>query len=279
MRYYGLMTVCWPDSWRNIDSCGVDTAYVTVPVHIGTASISSDTSICIGNDVPLFATGGVSYEWSPGTYLDDPFSANPVSTPLFDISYTVEITTNNGCVLTDSVAIDVYYTPPVPIMPDVLQMCEGASIEITVGGAQTYFWYPNSNINFIDTNVVTVNPPDDFTYYCDFTNACGTTIDSVLIEVITSNITAGTDTIICPGETTPITKGSALAAVEGRDDEIGKNSIMELMKAVDEHIPQPDRPKDKPFLMPVEDIFSISGRGTVATGRIESGVVKTGDSL
>ena len=71
-----------------------------------------------------------------------------------------------------------------------------------------------------------------------------------------------------PGDKTPIIKGSALA-VEGRDDEIGKNSIMELMKSVDEFIPQPDRPKDKDFLMPVEDVFSISGRGTVVTGRVE----------
>ena len=76
-----------------------------------------------------------------------------------------------------------------------------------------------------------------------------------------------------------IVKGSALAAVEKRDDEIGKNSILELMKAVDEHIPQPARDVDKPFLMPVEDVFSISGRGTVATGRIESGVIKTGEEV
>ena len=82
-----------------------------------------------------------------------------------------------------------------------------------------------------------------------------------------------------PGDKTPIVKGSALAAVEGRDDEIGKNSILELMKAVDEHIPQPAREVDKPFLMPVEDVFSISGRGTVATGRVESGVIKTGEEV
>ena len=62
-------------------------------------------------------------------------------------------------------------------------------------------------------------------------------------------------------------KGSALAALEGRDDEIGKNSILELMAAVDDYVPQPERPKDKPFLMPIEDVFSISGRGTVVTGR------------
>ena len=82
-----------------------------------------------------------------------------------------------------------------------------------------------------------------------------------------------------PGDKTPIIKGSALAAVEGKDEATGKNAIMELMKAVDEHIPQPDRPKDKPFLMPVEDVFSISGRGTVVTGRVEQGVVKTGEEI
>ena len=78
----------------------------------------------------------------------------------------------------------------------------------------------------------------------------------------------------CPGDDIPIVKGSALAALEGKDDEIGKNSIGALMDAVDAYIPQPDRPKDKPFLMPVEDVFSIEGRGTVVTGRVERGVIK-----
>ena len=76
-----------------------------------------------------------------------------------------------------------------------------------------------------------------------------------------------------PGDDIPIIQGSALAALEGRDEEIGENSILELMKAVDEYIPQPERPVDQPFLMPIEDVFSISGRGTVVTGRVERGVV------
>jgi len=82
-----------------------------------------------------------------------------------------------------------------------------------------------------------------------------------------------------PGDDIPIIKGSALAALEGRDPEIGENSVKELMKAVDEYIPQPDRPVDKPFLMPIEDVFSISGRGTVVTGRVETGVVNVGDEV
>ena len=82
-----------------------------------------------------------------------------------------------------------------------------------------------------------------------------------------------------PGDKIPIVKGSALAALEGRDDEIGKKAILELMAAVDSYIPQPERPKDKPFLMPIEDVFTISGRGTVVTGRIERGVVKVGEDI
>ena len=103
--------------------------------------------------------------------------------------------------------------------------------------------------------------------------------DKEMIELVEEEIRELLTSYKYPGDKTPIVKGSALAAVEGRDDEIGKNSILELMKAVDEHIPQPTREVDKPFLMPVEDVFSISGRGTVATGRVESGVVKTGKEV
>ena len=81
------------------------------------------------------------------------------------------------------------------------------------------------------------------------------------------------------GDNIPIVKGSALAALEGRDDNIGKDSIIELMKAVDEYIPQPERPVDQAFLMPIEDVFSISGRGTVVTGRVETGIVNVGDEV
>jgi len=82
-----------------------------------------------------------------------------------------------------------------------------------------------------------------------------------------------------PGDDIPIVKGSALAALEDSDPKIGKEAILELMKAVDDYIPQPERPKDKPFLMPIEDVFSISGRGTVVTGRVERGVVKVGEEI
>ena len=103
--------------------------------------------------------------------------------------------------------------------------------------------------------------------------------DKELLDLVEEEIRDLLTSYKFPGDKIPIIKGSALAAVEGKDEATGKNSILELMKAIDEHIPQPDRPKDKPFLMPVEDVFSISGRGTVVTGRVEQGVVKTGDEI
>ena len=103
--------------------------------------------------------------------------------------------------------------------------------------------------------------------------------DKEMIDLVEEEIRELLTSYKYPGDKTPIVKGSALAAVEKRDEEIGKNSILELMKAVDDFIPQPTREIDKPFLMPVEDVFSISGRGTVATGRVESGVIKTGEEI
>ena len=103
--------------------------------------------------------------------------------------------------------------------------------------------------------------------------------DKELLDLVVEEVRELLTSYKFPGDKIPIVKGSALNAVEGKDDATGKYSILELMKAIDEHIPQPVRPKDKPFLMPVEDVFSISGRGTVATGRVEQGVVKTGEEL
>jgi len=112
-----------------------------------------------------------------------------------------------------------------------------------------------------------------------FLNKVDQVKDKELLDLVVEEIRELLTSYKFPGDKIPIVKGSALNAVEGKDEATGKNAILELMKAIDEHIPQPARPKDKPFLMPVEDVFSISGRGTVATGRVEQGVVKTGEEL
>ncbi|HKR16666.1 elongation factor Tu [Rhizorhapis sp.] len=103
--------------------------------------------------------------------------------------------------------------------------------------------------------------------------------DEELLELVELEVRELLSSYDFPGDDIPIVKGSALAALEGRDDNIGKSSIQALMEAVDSYIPQPERPIDKPFLMPIEDVFSISGRGTVVTGRVESGIVKVGEEV
>ena len=103
--------------------------------------------------------------------------------------------------------------------------------------------------------------------------------DQELLELVEVEIRELLSKYDFPGDDIPIVKGSALAAVEDRDEDIGKNSIVELMSKLDDYIPAPTRELDKPFLMPVEDVFSISGRGTVVTGRVEQGIIKPGEEI
>ena len=112
-----------------------------------------------------------------------------------------------------------------------------------------------------------------------FLNKVDQVDDPELLELVELEVRELLSQYDFPGDEIPIIAGSALAALEGRDPEIGAQKVLELMKAVDEYIPTPERPKDKPFLMPIEDVFSISGRGTVVTGRVEQGVVKVGDEV
>ncbi|GGC25967.1 elongation factor Tu 1 [Novosphingobium marinum] len=112
-----------------------------------------------------------------------------------------------------------------------------------------------------------------------FLNKVDQVDDEELLELVELEVRELLSSYDFPGDDIPIVAGSALAALEGRDDNIGKEKILELMAAVDESIPQPPRPTDKAFLMPVEDVFSISGRGTVVTGRVETGIVKVGEEV
>jgi elongation factor Tu len=103
--------------------------------------------------------------------------------------------------------------------------------------------------------------------------------DPELLELVELELRELLSAYDFPGDDIPIVAGSALAALDGRDDAVGRATVLQLMAAVDSYVPQPERPKDRPFLMPIEDVFSISGRGTVVTGRVERGVVKVGDEV
>mgnify|MGYP002633259187 FL=1 len=114
---------------------------------------------------------------------------------------------------------------------------------------------------------------------CVFMNKVDQVDDEELLELVEMEIRELLSSYDFPGDDIPIVKGSALAALEDSNEEIGRQAILELMKQVDEYIPQPDRPKDQAFLMPIEDVFSISGRGTVVTGRIERGILNVGEEI
>jgi len=112
-----------------------------------------------------------------------------------------------------------------------------------------------------------------------FLNKVDQVDDEELLELVEMEVRELLSSYDFPGDDIPIVRGSALKALEGEGGDIGSDSILELMKEVDAYVPQPERPKDKPFLMPIEDVFSISGRGTVVTGRVERGVVKVGEEV
>jgi elongation factor Tu len=112
-----------------------------------------------------------------------------------------------------------------------------------------------------------------------FLNKVDLVDDEEILELVEMEIREELSKREFDGDNIPIIRGSATAALSGSDDKLGKQAILELMKAVDESIPQPERPLDKPFMMPIEDVFSISGRGTVVTGRVETGIVKVGEEV
>ena len=112
-----------------------------------------------------------------------------------------------------------------------------------------------------------------------FMNKCDMVDDEELLDLVELEVRELLSSYDFPGDDIPVVRGSALVALEDGDAKLGKEAILELMRAVDEYIPQPERPKDLPFLMPIEDVFSISGRGTVVTGRVERGVVKVGEEV
>jgi len=112
-----------------------------------------------------------------------------------------------------------------------------------------------------------------------FMNKCDMVDDPELLDLVEMEVRELLSSYQFPGDEIPIVRGSALMALEGKEPKLGHDAVLELMAKVDEYIPQPDRPIDQPFLMPIEDVFSISGRGTVVTGRVERGIVKVGEEV
>lgn len=177
----------------------VDTVVVDViPAAFLTAS--PDIDVCAGTSTTLFASGGVSYAWSPATYLDDAFSATPVCTPLADIMYVVTATTADGCSDTDTVYVTTSPADFASASPDVT-VCSGATAALSATGGVDYLWSPATYLDATDIPDPVCTPLSDITYFVSVTNAEGC-VDVDTVHVFTTPapiITAGPDTTVCFG--------------------------------------------------------------------------------
>ena len=184
------------------DTCGTDTLEVVVEVIGVDAEIIEDQAICIEDTIGIWADGGIDYTWNNHpSIIGDLNSPNIDVAPQETTEYFVTIITDDGCELVMSVIVEVFHDVPNPIIQDSTEVCKGDQIEVTVDGAVTYEWFPDENISSNTEPTVTIGIDESTTYYVEFTNPCGTVLDSIFIEVIEVFPEAGNDTIICPGET------------------------------------------------------------------------------
>jgi gliding motility-associated-like protein len=182
------------------DSCGTDTLELIVPVFEVNTTVSNDTAICFGGNIQLLATGGISYSWTPTNTLSSGISPSPIATPTFDTQYYITITTQDGCIVNDSVFVGVDFDSPVPIVPPPTLICPGYPTQLVVGGSRWYYWSPNLFLNTNQGDTVIASPTYDFVYVVDFINACGSAKDSVFLNVYPQNISASPNSIVCPNE-------------------------------------------------------------------------------
>lgn len=185
--------------------CGSTELEVTVYVFDTDTDAAPDTAICAGGEAVLFAYGGDTYSWSPPEFLDDPESPNPIATPPITTFFYVEITTNDGCLVEDTVKVHVDLNVPNPTLPNEATICIGDSIRITAGGATDYLWYPDYYISDVELYNPMLSPKMDTLYLVAFTNACGTVYDSIYVNVIEIEAEVSPDAIICPGESAVLT--------------------------------------------------------------------------
>jgi gliding motility-associated-like protein len=180
------------------DSCGSITAQLTLDVSAPTVSVNNDTTICLGESVDLIANGTGTITWSPSTFLTNTNTFTTTATPNTAITYFANVISQNGCTASDSITIQVFFNPPIPVLDDTTLICIGASSLVNISGGTSYFWYPATNLIGQNTSSVQLSPSTEQYYYCDVTNSCGTKTDSIWVEIIIPQILAGNDTIVCP---------------------------------------------------------------------------------
>lgn len=137
-------------------------------------------------------------------FLTNANTFTTTATPNSNITYIANVVSANGCTDSDTMSIQVFFDPPSPVLDDTTLICNGGSSSVNITGGTSYFWYPSNNlIGQNNTNVI-LSPPTEQYYYCDVTNSCGTTSDSIWVEIIIPQILAGNDTIVCPNNTASV---------------------------------------------------------------------------
>jgi gliding motility-associated-like protein len=152
----------------------------------------------LGESVDLIANGTGTITWSPSTFLTNTNTFTTTATPNTAITYFANVISQNGCTASDSITIQVFFNPPIPVLDDTTLICIGASSLVNISGGTSYFWYPATNLIGQNTSSVQLSPSTEQYYYCDVTNSCGTKTDSIWVEIIIPQILAGNDTIVCP---------------------------------------------------------------------------------
>ena len=179
--------------------CGTDTASVSITIADPQGSTMPDAVVCLGESVTLTANGGVAFNWSPAATLDDPTSQNPTATPLDTTTYTVTITTAEGCEVTDSVTVNVLDGVPLPVLGDTA-ICLGTSIVLTAPAADTYAWQAANGLSSPTVQSPTVSPTAPTLYIVTASNLCGSVTDSAFVDVLSVTALAWPDTVICAGD-------------------------------------------------------------------------------
>ena len=183
------------------DSCGADTALITLYFYEDTISIMNDTLICMGDIVTLHATGGINYNWYPTTGMINPGNQTPNVIPLDTTVYYVDVTTPNGCIFTDSVQINVEFSSPQPILPNDTILCAGDTIEIEILGVTNAIWSPTSGLSDPNSPSTLVYPSITTTYNIEFENTCAIVNMDYTVTIIGIASQVVNDTAICPGDT------------------------------------------------------------------------------
>ncbi|MCB9189328.1 MAG: gliding motility-associated C-terminal domain-containing protein [Flavobacteriales bacterium] len=182
------------------DSCGLDTALITVPVFSDNYSVMDDTLICSGFPLTLEAYGGSSYNWQSDPSMQNPGSQTPTVTPNNSTMYYVEITMASGCIYNDSVFVETINSLPVPSMTNDTTICLGDQITLSAQGGTTYIWSPTNLLTNINGASAQTNIQSTSQIFVEISNPCGTVLDSVIVEVIEVFPEIVDDTIICPGD-------------------------------------------------------------------------------